>query len=137
MQERFDFFHQRFRHAPGFVLEIGADVEGFGFEHQEVGGFEDSVSEIEANTFGVRDGKFDLEGIVVTGRGFIADAAFDDGEDSIARLPMEEREAEMLKECAACSFEEVEVAGVIDVISQCTLGVGDTMGMTKNRHEGV
>ena len=47
-------------------------------------------------------------------------------------LELVERDSQFPEEFAAGGFEEIEVAAVIDVISDGAIGVGDTMLMAKN-----
>jgi hypothetical protein len=52
---------------------------------------------------------------------------FDDGKDGVLLLPMAKGFAEMPEELAARGFKQVEIAPIIDMIADGTLGIGDTV----------
>jgi hypothetical protein len=93
---------------------------------------EDSVSEIQADAFDGGQPCLDGDEIVISGRRFVAQTAFDDREDYVVLLPLEKGCAKLPKEFAAGDFQDVEVTRVIDVVAECALGIGDAMGGSEN-----
>lgn len=98
-------FHESFGQAFGFFVEACADVEGFGLEDEGAVVVEDAIAEVEADAFGGRGPEFDGEEVVVAGRGFVAKAAFDDGENEVLFLPLAESRAEVAEKLTAGGFE--------------------------------
>ena len=94
---------------------------------------EDAIGEIEADALGFGEPKVDGEEVVVAGGGFVLEVGFDDGKGDLALLPLEKSGAEVTEEFAAGGFEEVEVAGVVEVVADGAFGVGDAMGVLKGR----
>src|SRR5580765_5325483 len=58
---------------------------------------------------------------------------FDDREDDILKLQLQESGVELTEPFAAGSFEEIQVTPVINVITQRAVGVCDTMDVAKDR----
>lgn len=126
-EQRLEFLGQ----ALWFVVEAGADVKGFAFEEQGLV-LEDSIGEVQANAF--QDGQpgFDGEKIVVASWGFVAEVAFDDGENYVLLLPFEKGWSELAEEFTTRGFEDVEVTGIVDVVPDGAFGIGDAMGVVEN-----
>ena len=103
-------------------------MKSFGFDEQILV-FEDSIGEVEANAFERGQPCLDCQEVVVAGGRFVTQPAFDYGEDGILVLPLEKTSSELAKEFSASGFEDVEVARVIDMIADSTLGIGDAMGV--------
>ena len=111
-------------------------MEGFGFENQFSQLVGDAVGEVQAHAFGGGGPDFDGQHVVVAGGGFVAQMAFEHGEDGVAFLPLEERGAEVAEEFAARDFEQVQVAPVVNVVADGAIGVGDAVRVVEAGHAG-
>jgi hypothetical protein len=127
IQPRFEFGGEFFGEALGFFVATGADVEGFGFEDEFAVLVEDAMAEVEADALDEDGPDFDGEEVVVARHKTITQMSLDDGEDMIALLPFEDGGARGAHEFAAGGLEEVEVAGVVNVIADGAFGVGDAV----------
>jgi len=116
-----------------FLVQPGADMKGFSFQNQQVGLVRNAVCKIQPHTLDRRGPQLNRQGVIVAGWSLVAKTTFDDGENCIAFLPLQETCAEFTKKRAAGRLEQVEVARVINVVADGALGVGDSMQVTKGR----
>lgn len=130
LEQRTQFLGQPFR----LFVEAGADMKGLGFEEQGLF-FENAITEVDADAFERGEPGFDGEQIVVAGGRFVAQAAFDYGEDGVLLLPLEKTSAKLAKELAPSRFEDVKVTRVIDVVANGTLGIGNAMLMLEDHSQ--
>ena len=82
---------------------------------------DDSVSEVQADAFHCGQPRLNGEEIIISGRSFVAQATLDYGKEQVLLLPCEKRCSKLPKEFSASSFQDVEIARVIDMISDGTL----------------
>ena len=106
-------------------------MAGFPFENQGVGLVYDAVNKIEADASGSGKPEFDAEQIVIARGGFVAETAFDDGENNFLLLQLSERRAKLPEEFAARLFEEFEITGIVNVISHRAIGISHTIRMAE------
>jgi hypothetical protein len=121
-----------FGEAAGSLIETGACVEGFGFQEGLPGGVQDAVGEIEAHTFEGGEPEGDVQGVVVTCRGLIAQAAFANGKYHALSLPSGEADAGGTEEFSAGGLQQIQIPGIIDVIADGAFGISDAMGVMEN-----
>ena len=126
LQEGDEFGGRALRFVVG---DAGADVGGGGVDEGGAVLVEDLVGKLDADAGGGFEPELDGEEIVVAGGGFVGEVGVNDGEGEVAFLPVEEGGAKVAEEFSAGGFEEVEVTGVVDVIAEGALGVGDAVGV--------
>ena len=132
LQEGAQGFDQFRRQALGFFIGRGADMAGNSFGEQCAGGVEDAEADGEANAAHLRDPEFDCQQIIVAGRAFVGDFHANDREGKARFLKLEGGAAEASQEFAARAFQDVEVAGVIDVVADRAFGVNHTVRVSEN-----
>ena len=120
MQIRFEERAQFVGQALRFFVKASANVKRFAFEKKGLF-IEDSIGEVEANAVQGSEPCFDGEKVIISRGGFVAQPALDNGKNQVLPLPFEKGFAEMPKEFAASSFQDIEITRVIDMISQGTL----------------
>ena len=92
----------------------------------------DPVSEIQSHFLQGSQPQLNRQQIVITGGGPIKHTALDDWKKDVLLLPMQERRAQMAEELAARFFQDIQVAGVVDMIAQRALRVSYAMRIQKN-----
>lgn len=100
----------------GGETRVGGDQEGVTAA--------DLVSQRELDPSEMGDARFDVEEVVIPGGGVVSEVAFDNGEDHAPFLQLEEGMAEFPEKLVADDLEDVEVAGVIDVVPHGDIAVG-------------
>jgi len=98
---------------------------------------EDSGGEAQPDAFKAGGPQFDDEEIIVTRRGFVTKAAFDDREDNFPLLPLLEWSAQVAKEFAARGFKEVQIARIVYMVAGRTFGVGDAVAVLERSQAHV
>src|SRR5581483_5981632 len=93
---------------------------------------EDAAAEDKADALGGDDPEFDGELVVVAGGGLVTEAAFDHGEDDVLVLPLAEGDAKVAEEFATGAFQDVQVAGVVNMVADGAVGVGDPVLMAED-----
>jgi len=112
-------------------------VDGLGFEDKKVGLVFDSIGECKADWPGGGDADLDGEDIVIPRRSLVAQVTFQHGKNRVLPLPFKERSAQAAEEFAAGGFEDFEVAGVIDVVADGAISVGNAVGCEKGMAWGA
>jgi len=79
---------------------------------------DNSISEVQANTFERSQPGLDGQKIIVSRGRFVEEPGFDNGKDDILLLPFEKCWSELAEEFSARDFQHVKVTRVIDVIAQ-------------------
>src|SRR3990172_3344727 len=123
-QERQQTSPQGLRQALRLVAHAGANVEGFGFEDQQLLLVHDPVGEIQADALGNRGPEFDAEQVVVMRRGFVAEAALEHRKDRALVLQIQKWLAQTAEELVARRLQQTEVTGVIDVVAEGAVRIG-------------
>jgi hypothetical protein len=118
--------------AAGSLIETGACVQGFGFQKRLTSGIQDAVGEIESHTFEGGEPKGNVQGVVVTCRGLIAQATFANGKYHALSLPSGEAGASGTEEFTAGGLQQIQVPGVIYVVADGAFGISDAMGVMEN-----
>ena len=77
---------------------------------------------------------FDVQQVVVTRRRFELQVTFNDREQNALFLPVQKSGPQLPKEFITRGFEYIQVAGVIDVITQSGFGVGNAMVMAEHSY---
>lgn len=126
------WFHgsnKRFWKPFHLFFQVHADVQSFAFEHEFAGLVGDAVSEIQADAFGGGHPDFDVQDIIVAGESLVTQMRFDYGKHEAGFLPLQERCTETAEEFPARCLEDLEIVGVIDVITHRAIGVGHAVRM--------
>jgi hypothetical protein len=80
---------------------------------------------LEADVLEEREPELDGEKVVVACGVFEGELAVGDGEGCILLLPKQERATDVMKKFPARAFEEFQVAGIVNMIAEGALGVGN------------
>lgn len=118
---------QIFSKAFGLLGKTGAAVECLTLDCGFASGVQNPVSEVEPNAFREGGPEVDLEHVVVTGGGVVFEPAFEYWESKVERLQGEERLAQVPEELTACLLQDIQVAGVIDVIANGAFGISNAV----------
>jgi hypothetical protein len=111
-------------------------MAGFAFEDESFFVFKDAEAEVQPRAVGESGPEFHGQDIIVAGRGFVAEMAFDDRKKRVLRLQFEERNAELPEAFAAGGFEDIEVARVIYMVAEGAIGVHHAISMAKTSGHG-
>lgn len=113
------------------LLQTGADMAGLALNEHAPILPDDAVAESEADTFSLPD--MDLHGdeVVVSRCRVVTELAFNDREEEAAFLPRLKGPSKVSKELSPGGLEEVEIAGIVDVIAHRAVGIGNAQGMGK------
>jgi len=104
-------------------------MEGFGFQNEFAVLVDNAMAEIQPHALDKCRPDFNRQQVIVTRRRFVTQAGFNDGKNNVAFLPLQNRCAEGANEFAARGFEPVEIARVINVVANGTVGVADAVRM--------
>ena len=130
-QERQQFFHQFGRQALGFLGAAGAAVEGFRLQQQFAVLVQDAVAKVHAHALQQRGPDFNRQPVVVARGGFVFQSRFDDGENRVRVLQFQNRRAERAEKFPARRLQQIEIAGMVDVVADGAFGVGDAVVVTE------
>ena len=92
---------------------------------------DDSMRETDADAVQVGHPEFDIQQVVIAGCGFVAQAAFNYRENDVRLLPFEERFAEAAEEFATRFLQQIEVSGIINMVTQSAFSVSNAVVVTK------
>lgn len=122
---------QRFRQAFHFFLQAHADVPGFARQDQLAILVGDLVGEVKPDPLGGGHPDFGCQDLIVAGQHLVMEVRFDDWKHESRVLPGQQGVAQAAKEFPAGGFQDAEVVGVINMITNGAVGVGYAMAMDK------
>jgi hypothetical protein len=121
-----------FGKAAGFILQRCAGVDGSRFDEFAAIRGEDAVKKGQSDAGQLGEPEFDRQEIVVTRSAAVTKVTLDDRENNAFVLELEEVSAKMANEFPAGGFEDVQVTGIVDVVADGAIGVGDAVVIVKN-----
>ena len=107
-------------------------MRGIAFGNQSGVLIDDAIGESESDAAQFPQPEFDGQKVIVAGGRFVLEAGFDDGKSRAFRLPTQQRYTERAEEFTPRLFQDVEVAGIVNMVAGRAFGVSDTVDVAKN-----
>ena len=130
-EERLKLGEQVLGQPFGLLVGAGAAVKGLSRHQKPVVLIHDAMAEIQAHPLDAREPDFDGEQVVVAGRGLVTHPRFNDGKNIAGRLQFQDGMLEGAHEFAAGGFEQIQIAGMVNVVAHGAVGVGDAVGVAE------
>src|ERR1700733_4257737 len=100
-------FRQFFRQAPGFFVQARADVKGFRLQNHLAILVQNTMAKINSDFINEHRPDFNGQQVIVAGWVLVAQMGFDDGEDCVMVLPVQDRRSQGAQVFPAGRFQQV------------------------------
>ena len=91
-----------------------------------------AVTEVESHAIEFSQPKIDGEDVIVTCSANVFEMALDYGKDGVLLLQSQQREPKRTEKLTSDLFENVEVAGIVNMIAHGAFGVGNAVLMAED-----